>query len=128
MSIAFSQWVPEGVLTEIRAADAAAQAARAVPGVVRLQPGVWGLVRQLAAQAWEQATGHELPDIAGVEADLTCDHEMRMELRLVLDGGSHAATVGAAVQDAVTAAVPAATGVTVTAVRVHIVEIDLHHR
>lgn len=118
MSTTFSAWVPEGVLAEIRAADAAARAARAVPGVVLLQPGVWGLLGQLAAQAWERATGLELPDIAGVDADLTEAHGMRMEVQLVIDGSSHAATVGVAVQDAVAAAVYAEIGVTVTAVRV----------
>jgi len=129
VSTTLSAWVPEGVLAEIRAADAAARAARAaraVPGVVRLQPGAWGLLGQLAAQAWERATGLELPDIAGVDADLNDAHGMRMEVQLVIDGSSHAATVGVAVQDAVAAAVHAEIGVTVTAVRVHIVEVDLH--
>lgn len=45
------------VLIEIRAAEAAATAARAVPGVVRLQPGLMGLVVQIASEAWERLTG-----------------------------------------------------------------------
>ncbi|WP_219418697.1 Asp23/Gls24 family envelope stress response protein [Pseudonocardia nigra] len=117
-------WAPEHVVTQVRAADVAARAARAVPGVVRLQPGVWGLVRQLAAEAFEQATGQQLPDIAGVQADLD-DDGVHLELQIVVDGGYRAGTVGAAVQHAVTAAVPAAIDRAVTAFTVLIVEIEL---
>lgn len=119
------EWMPEDFVTEIRAADAAARAARAVPGVVRLQPGVLGLIRQLAAQAFEQVTGQRLPDIAGVQADLVDPDAVRIELRLVVDGGYQAGAVGAAVHDAVTAAVPTSVDRLVTAVVVHIVEVQL---
>lgn len=117
-------WAAEDVVAEIRAADVAA---RAVPGFVRLQPGVWGLVRQLAAQAFERATGQELPDIAGVQADLVDDDRVRLEVHIVVDGGYQAAAVGAAVQVAVTAAVPPTVDRLVTAVTVHVVEVDLRH-
>lgn len=119
-----TDWVPEDVVMQVRAAEAAAQAARAVPGVVRLQPGVWGLVRQLAAQAFEQTTGHELPDIAGVDADLT-ETGVTVELAVVVDYGYQAAAVGAAVQQAVQAAVVTTVDRPVTGVRVRIVEVDL---
>jgi len=38
-------------VAEIRVAAVAAAAARAVPGVVHLQPGPWGLVQQLGTES-----------------------------------------------------------------------------
>ncbi len=115
-----TNWVPRptNLLTEVRAADAAAQAARAVPGVVRLQPGVLGLLRHFAAQAWTQATGKTLPDIAGVDADLTADG-LHLDLRIVVSVFYQAAEVGDAVHRAVASVVEAAQ------IRVHIVEVEL---
>lgn len=121
------EWAFDDVVVQVRAADAAARAARAVPGVVRLQPGVWGLLRQLAAQAFEQASGHELPDIAGVEADLN-PAGIDLDLAIVTDYGYQAAAVGAAVHHAVRAAVLAAVDRPVTEVRVRIVEVELDLR
>ncbi|MGY4771250.1 hypothetical protein ACXC9Q_30440 [Kribbella sp. CWNU-51] len=117
--------VPATLLTEIKAADAAARAARAVPGVVRLQPGIWGLLRHFATHAWEQATGKALPDLAGVTADIA-DHgqQIRIDLRIVVSIHHHAAHVGAAVHDTVTAAVATVTDKPAR-IRIHIVEIDL---
>lgn len=124
-----SKLIPANLLTEINAADAAAQAARTVPGMVRLQPGVWGLIRQFATQAWTQATGKPLPDIAGVDASLNSQATLlRIDLRIVVSIDHHAASVGTAVHDAVTTAVHAVTD-TPTQVRVHIVEVELEpHR
>ncbi|MEV8377707.1 hypothetical protein AB0P21_33520 [Kribbella sp. NPDC056861] len=117
--------VPPNLLTEIRVAEAAAKAARAVPGVVRLQPGVWGLLRQFAANTWTQATGKALPDIGGVEADLTADRaEIRIELRIVVSIHYRASAVGEAVHQAVTDAVAAVTDKPAK-LQIHIVEIDL---
>lgn len=113
-------------ITEVRAASAAAHAARATPGVVRLQPGVWGLVRQLTREAWEQATGHAYPDLGGVEVQLNGD-TVAVELTLVTDGRRSAATTAAAVQQAVTDAVPAHTELVVRSVAVHVCQIDLTH-
>lgn len=119
-----TDWAPEDIVVEVRAAAAAARAARAVPGMVRMQPGVVGLLAQLAAQAFERATGLELPDIAGVRADLA-DGAVRVELKIVVDAGYQAVAVGAMVAQAVTEAVPAVAGVAVSEVRVHIVEVNL---
>jgi uncharacterized alkaline shock family protein YloU len=117
--------VPANLLTEIKAADAAARAARAVPGVVRLQPGIWGLLRHFAVQAWEQATGKSLPDLAGVTADIADHgHQIRIDVRIVVSIHHHAAHVGATVHDAVTAAVATVTDKPAK-IRIHIVEIDL---
>lgn len=118
-------WAAERSVREVRAADAAAQAARAVPGVVRLQPGVWGLVRQLAAQAFERVTGQPVPDIAGVDVELGEGDAVGVDLRIVVDGGYRAAAVGAAVQDAVAAALPPVLGCRAVAVAVHVVEVQL---
>jgi uncharacterized alkaline shock family protein YloU len=119
------EWVPERVVVEVRAAEAAARAARSVPGMARLQPGVLGLLAQLAAQSFARATGLKLPDIAGVRADLADDGAVGIELQIVIDGGYQAAAVGAMVAQAVTEAVPAVAGVAVGAVRVRIVEVEV---
>jgi uncharacterized alkaline shock family protein YloU len=120
-----TDWAPEDIVVEVRAAAAAAAAARAVPGMVRMQPGVVGLLAQLAAQAFERATGLELPDIAGARADLA-DGTVRVELKIVVVAGYQAAAVGAMVAQAVTEAVPAVAGVAVGEVRVHIVEVEVN--
>lgn len=120
-----TDWTPEDVVAEIRVADAAARAARAVQGVARLQPGVWGLVRQLAAEAFERATGQDVPDIGGVQAELVNDGGVRVELQIVVDGGYQAAAVGRAVQEAVAGSVLAETRQPVSSVRVRIVEVVL---
>lgn len=118
-------WATERAVREVRAADTAARAARAVPGVVRLQPGVWGLVRQLGAQAFERVTGHGVPDIAGVDVELVGDDAVGLDLRIVVDGRHRAATVGAAVRHAVSTTVPPEHGFRVVSVAVHVVEVQL---
>lgn len=117
-------WAPDDLVVEVRAADAAARATRAVPGVARLQPGVLGLLAQLAAQTFERATGLALPDIAGVQAELA-EGAVRIQLQIVVDAGYQAAAVGATVHQAVTDIVPVDTGVTVSEVRVHIVDVEV---
>lgn len=115
------------ILTEVRVAAATAQAARATPGVVRLQPGLWGLVRQFSQQVWERVTGNPYPDVAGVEVQLD-DGSATIELTLVTDGRRPAASIVAAVQRAVVKAVTTQTGLTGPNVAVHVCEIDITHR
>ena len=110
--------------TEVAVAAAAAAAARATAGVVRLQPGVWGLVQQLSHQMWERATGKAYPDTAGVEATLEGD-TLTVDIALVLHGHYQATAVADAVQRAVPPAVTAATGLAVNTVTVRITDIDL---
>jgi uncharacterized alkaline shock family protein YloU len=117
-------WAPDRIVLEVRAAEAAAGAARGVPGVAALQPGLWGLVRRLAADTFERLGGRPLPDIAGVDADLT-DGGLCLDLRIVVAAGHQAATVGAQVQRMVAAAVPDAVGHPVSAVAVHVVGVEL---
>jgi hypothetical protein len=115
-------WAPDRVLVEVRAAEAAAVAARAVPGVVCLQPGLWGLVRRLTEDAFERLTGQALPDIAGVDADLV-DGGLRIDVRIVVAAPYQACAVGGAVRRAILAAVPPAVGSPVVAAAVHVVGI-----
>jgi uncharacterized alkaline shock family protein YloU len=115
-----SDLVPERVVLEYRAAEAAAAAARAVPGVAALQPGLLGLVRRLAEDTYERVTGHAVPDTAGVDAEVV-DGGVHLELRIVLDVAHQACAVGAAVQRAVLDAVPPVVGIPVVAARVHVV-------
>ncbi|TDC24354.1 hypothetical protein [Kribbella albertanoniae] len=118
---------PAREVAQLEAADAAAQAARAVGGVVRLQPGIKGLLRQFGAQAWQRATGRDVPDVAGVEVDLSSSDQVRAEVRIVV-GVDHLATeVGRKVHEAVVAALEAATG-RPAAVQIRIVEFDLEPR
>jgi uncharacterized alkaline shock family protein YloU len=112
--------------TEVAAASAAADAARATPGVVRLQPGLWGLVQQLSREMWERATGTRYPDIAGVEATLDADGTaVHLDISMVLHSGHNATAVSAAVQESARIAVTALTGLAVTTVTTHITDIDL---
>ncbi|MFF0341400.1 hypothetical protein [Kribbella sp. NPDC004875] len=108
----------------IAIAEAAALAARDVAGVVRLQPGLVGLLRQFAAQAWERATGRPVPDIAGIDVEMATNGSIQVDARIVTAVDHHATTVGAAVDAAITKAVEGASGV-VPRVRVRIVEIEL---
>lgn len=114
-------------VTAVRVAAAAAQAARATPGVTRLQPGLWGLVRRFSQEAWERATGQDYPDTGGVEVDLDGDRAL-VELTVVTDGRAQAAAVVRAVQREVDRAVRDATGLRATVVAVHVTEIDLYGR
>ncbi|GAA0581984.1 Asp23/Gls24 family envelope stress response protein [Kribbella sandramycini] len=113
-------------VAQIGAADAAAQAARSVAGVVRLQPGLKGLIKQFAAQAWTRTTGRDVPDIAGVDVALT-ELQVDAEVRIVVTIDHHAADVGRKVHDAVAAALENTTG-RPAVVRVRIVGFELEPR
>jgi uncharacterized alkaline shock family protein YloU len=108
----------------VLAAAAAADAARATSGVVRLQPGIWGMVARLTRDMWERATGTPYPDTAGVDVDLHGD-TVAVEVAFVLHAHYRATTVVEDVQRAVRTAVIAATGLEVSTVSVRITEIDL---
>ncbi|WP_427893372.1 hypothetical protein ACQHIV_10900 [Kribbella sp. GL6] len=108
----------------VELAEVAAAAARSVAGVVRLQPGLVGLLKQLAAQAWERATGRPVPDIAGIDVELRADGRVEVGARIVTAATHRAAEVGAAVHASISTAVESVTG-TAPQVRVRIVEIAL---
>lgn len=108
----------------IALAEAAATAARSVDGVVRLQPGLVGLLKQFAAQAWERATGRPVPDVAGIEVDVHADGRVEVSARIVTAALYRAADVGAAVHHAISKELKSATG-SAPRVRIRIVEIEL---
>ena len=113
-----------GEVADVHVAAAAADAARATPGVERLQPGLWGLVQQLSHELWEHATGEPYPDVAGVEVELR-DEVAVVDVTLATDGTLPAGQVAAAVQRAVVDAVAVRTAVPVVSVAVHVCEIAL---
>jgi uncharacterized alkaline shock family protein YloU len=113
-----------GEVADVHVASAAAGAARATPGVERLQPGLWGLVQQLSHELWERATGEAYPDVAGVEVEMQ-DGVALVDVTLATDGTIPAGQVAAAVQRAVVDAVAARTAVPVLSVAVHVCEIAL---
>ena len=115
---------PEGQAPDVLAAAAAAEAARATMGVVRLQPGIWGMVARLTRDMWERATGTPYPDTAGVDVELRGD-TVAVEVAFVLHAHYRATTVVEDVQRAVRTAVTTATGLDVSTVSVRITEIDL---
>ena len=114
--------VEDPAVTEIRVAATAAAVARAVPGVARLQPGLWGLVHQLGNELWTHATGLARPDTAGVE--VTIAHEVTtIDIAVVADGRRPAAVTAGEVQRLVHDAVRAAHDVRPERIAVHIVDI-----
>lgn len=120
---------PDTIL-DLQVAAVAATVARAVPGVARLQPGLWGLVQQLSRELWERVTGEPYPDLAGVEAEIhgragIHNRIATIDITLVTDGHRPAAEVAADVQHAVTTTVASHLDVVVTSVAVHVCEINL---
>jgi uncharacterized alkaline shock family protein YloU len=111
------------VVREVAVAAAVAEAVRALPGVARLQPRLWGLVQQVTRDLWERATGGRYPDIGGVEVTLHPDG-VTMEIGLVVRAEFTAAKVAVAVQHAAAAAATAASGLPVTSVAVHISDVE----
>ncbi|MGW5194478.1 hypothetical protein ACWEOO_34840 [Kribbella sp. NPDC004138] len=111
-------------LKRLALAQTAATAARSVAGVVRLQPGLVGLLKQFATQAWERTTGRPVPDVAGIDVDLRADGLLLINARIVTAVTHNATEVGHAVRTAITKEVESTTG-SVPEVRVRIVEIAL---
>lgn len=111
-------------VADIHAAAVAADTARRVAGVARLQPGTWGLLQQLSRDLWTRVTGEPHPDTAGVQAEVHGD-AVTIDITLVATGTRPATSVASDVQRAVTAAVPAQLGLAVDSVAVHVSEINL---
>jgi hypothetical protein len=111
-------------VTQIRIAAAAAVAARAVPGVAHLQPGLWGLVQQLGTDLWTRVTGKPRPDTGGVEVVIDAD-TTTIDITLVADGLRPAAVIAAHVQREVYLAVTDSGAAPPTRIAVHITDIAL---
>lgn len=115
---------PDTIL-DLHVATVAAAVARAVPGVARLQPRLWGLIQQLSRELWERVTaGEPYPDLAGVEAEIH-GRTATIDITLVTDGHRPAVDVVAEVQRTVTTTVATHLDIVVTSVAVHVCEVDL---
>lgn len=113
------------ILDEVRVATAAAEAARAVPGVIRLQPGLVGLVAQIAAETWTRVTGLDMPDYGGVDVDLDPAGGANVRITVVTDSRHQAATVAEGIQRAVLAALAERTAPPAATVVVHVCDITI---
>ncbi|GAA4853534.1 hypothetical protein ACFQ34_01970 [Pseudonocardia benzenivorans] len=80
------------MIEDVRTAADVATAARSVPGVRRLQPGLRGLVTQVTADAWRRLTSRAFPDFAGVETRRRGD-ALHVEITIVTDSRYQAASV-----------------------------------
>jgi uncharacterized alkaline shock family protein YloU len=108
-------------------AAVAVRAAGAVPGVVRLEPGLAGLVGSLVRTARQQLRGLDPASTEGVRVSLDPEHaaSLRLEIDVVTSGQDQVAAVAARVQRAVATEVRAATGLPVSAVVVSVMDIEL---
>ncbi|MFD9737942.1 Asp23/Gls24 family envelope stress response protein [Umezawaea sp. NPDC059074] len=113
----------EHVITKPVVAAVAAHAASRVVGVVRVEPGVTGLVGSVARAARQRLKGLDPAPTEGVRVRM--DGDVRMEIDIVTSAHDQAAAVARAVQRAVTRAVTAATGLPVAAVTVCVLDIEL---
>lgn len=111
------------VATHVIAAIAV-RAASAVSGVVRLEPGLAGLVGSLVRTARGQLKGVDPAPVDGVRVT-DGPAGLRIEVDLVTSGQDQVAAVAARVQRAVATEVLAATGLTVAGVLVSVLDVEL---
>jgi uncharacterized alkaline shock family protein YloU len=113
----------ERVVGEAVIAAVAAHAAVRTEGVVRLEPGVTGLLRQAAGRL----TGGNAAPTAGVDVHYDGDIPV-IHLDLVVSGARPVAEVGAAIQRAVAHAVIEGTDVPEPVITVSVLDIELGGR
>ncbi|WP_330179757.1 Asp23/Gls24 family envelope stress response protein [Nocardia sp. NBC_01503] len=104
-------------------ASVAAHAAAAVPGVVRVEHGLRGLVTALTRAGRQLWTGYEIASTKGVRMQRDSG-SLAVELEIAIAAERHAGTIGTAVQHAVVRTVREQTGVRVDEVSVTIVDIE----
>ncbi|MGC7094496.1 Asp23/Gls24 family envelope stress response protein [Amycolatopsis lurida] len=121
MAVTIGEWV----IGEPVVAAVAAAAAAGVPGVARLEPGVFGLVGSLGRVLRQQVKGLDPAPTEGVRVSYADNAEVRLEIDLVLSGSEQVAAVARAVQRAVAGAVAAATGLVVASVSVAVLDVEL---
>ncbi|MFI5607526.1 Asp23/Gls24 family envelope stress response protein [Amycolatopsis sp. NPDC051903] len=117
----------EYVIADPVVAGVAARAALDTPGVVRLEPGLRGLVTAWTRTARGRWQGLDPAPIDGVRVR-TSAGALSVEVDVVTSAADQAAAVGRAVQRAVTREVAAQTGLAVDAVLVSIVDIEWTRR
>jgi uncharacterized alkaline shock family protein YloU len=122
----------EWVITEAVVAAVAAHAASTVAGVVRLEPGLLGLVGSVSRSARQHSKGLDPAPTEGVRVTFNqtsrAPQDRRrvwLEVDVVTSAQDQAAAVGHAVQRTLTRAVTAATGLAVDGVTVSILDVDL---
>jgi uncharacterized alkaline shock family protein YloU len=119
----------EVVLSEAVIAAVAVRGATGVPGVVRTEPGLSGLMYSLVRLARQRSKGLEPAPTDGVRVVVEQDSAgvpvVRVEIALCISGQHRASAVGQAVQVAVARALTDATGLTPASVSVSILDIDV---
>jgi uncharacterized alkaline shock family protein YloU len=106
------------------------RAAAAVPGVVRVEPGLVGLVGSVVRAARQRIKGLDPAPTEGARVEFeqaSGDNggarTVRVEVDVVTSGQDQATAVGHAIQRAVATAVTDATGLTVSKVGVSIIDV-----
>lgn len=119
----------ERIISEPVIASIAANAARATPGVVRLEVGVTGLVRQLRRHTHARWVGLDPAPSAGVTVARDTPNPgattVHLDVVVAVTGERTAVAVATVLQSAVADAVAANTGVAVSAVAVSILDIAI---
>ncbi|WP_378739895.1 Asp23/Gls24 family envelope stress response protein [Nocardia brasiliensis] len=105
-------------------AAVAAQAACATPGVVRLEPGVRGLVSTLVRVGKQRLTVADPAPAEGVRVRRSPSGALSVQVDVVISADRGAAAVGRAVQEEVSRVVFEQTGQTVDDVSVSILDIE----
>jgi uncharacterized alkaline shock family protein YloU len=118
---AAAQPISERIVAESVIAALAADAALRTPGVVRLEPGLAGLLRRVTS------VGGRLTRTAGVRVHYDGDIPV-IHLDLVISGDRQAAAIGVATQRAVADSVIANTDLPVPVVTVSILDIEVGSR
>ncbi|MBL1076423.1 Asp23/Gls24 family envelope stress response protein [Nocardia sp. 2] len=115
----------EFIISDAVVAGVAARATAEVPGVVRLEAGLRGLVSAFA-RSGKQLLGvqNSAAKADGVRVRRTPAGALAVQVDVSLGADCRAATVGAEIQRAVIEAVRAQTGVTVDEVSVTILDIE----
>jgi uncharacterized alkaline shock family protein YloU len=119
----------EAVLSEAVIAAVAVRGATSVPGVVRTEPGLSGLVYSLVRLARQRSKGLGPVPTEGVrvivERDSAGTPAVRVEIAVCVSGQRTVSVVGQEVQVAVGRALTEAAGLTPASVSVSILDIDL---
>ena len=119
----------EVVLSPAVIAAIAVRGATSVPGVLRTEPGLSGLVYSLVRLARQRSKGLEPAPTEGarvvVEQDSAGASVVRVEVAVCISGQRKASVVGQDVQVTVARALTEATGLTPASVSVSILDIDM---
>lgn len=104
-------------------AAVAVHAAAAVPGVVRVEPGLVGLMGSVVRTTRQWVKGLDPAPTEGARVEFDGPDTVRVEVDVVISGQDQAAAVGHALQRAVAGAITDTTGLAVAEVNVSILDI-----